>query len=594
MATLDKCNIIVKNGGTLIIDGAFLVIDGTILILSGGYICQKGMYAIILRDENSIIHLIEGSILGTNPELFTNEGCLSAIPFTGNGDVVFMPPPDLYLRDNTFDYAVEPNATTTEHYLSPDIKIVDMAGNAAGKLDPNSDYKVKVTVRNRTNSITSTGGEQLKLYWAKAGINENWPSQWNGTPAYYGNGGRSIVLGGLLGEAPIPAGILPNGYTDVYIDWKAVDRPTFEEYLDYVNHTNAINGGDEYEENIWHYCLLAVLEDGHPVPNIDAENDVPLRDFVLGSNNVASVNVEFMHIKQNSSLISIMQPNFNPENSFDIKVSLKNAAYGESLLQYAEIYVKPDPELQSVWQNTGSQGSGLKQTDKGWLITENEAVLRNIILPAKQLHSLFTQIYFLSKEIPENEAFEFDISMNINGVNQGGEHYVVSRDLTRYFAVQANAEAQLLNDKLLLKTDGIGEPAQYIWYDQTGDKIGSDREILTELPKTSQWYKLEVIADSDHYKDYDSVYVNIPMGHIVNLSPNPTNNQVLAEYFLSDIVNTAALQFYNSLGNLVKQESLNISENEKMVSLSGLLNGTYSVVLLINGTAADSKPLIKQ
>jgi len=63
---------------------------------------------------------------------------------------------------------------------------------------------------------------------------------------------------------------------------------------------------------------------------------------------------------------------------------------------------------------------------------------------------------------------------------------------------------------------------------------------------------------------------------------------------LSDIVTNAKLMVYNSSGFLVTQETLNIKDTEKTISLSGLTNGTYTVVLITNGSPADSKQLIKQ
>jgi hypothetical protein len=63
---------------------------------------------------------------------------------------------------------------------------------------------------------------------------------------------------------------------------------------------------------------------------------------------------------------------------------------------------------------------------------------------------------------------------------------------------------------------------------------------------------------------------------------------------LSDIVKYATLQIYNSSDFLITQESLNIKKKEHKISLSGFINGTYTVVLLTNGAPADLKQLIKQ
>ncbi|MDR0830093.1 MAG: trypsin-like peptidase domain-containing protein [Prevotellaceae bacterium] len=506
---------------------------------------------------------------------------------------------DLYIKDNTADSGIERNTSATEHYRSPDIKIVDwntLQEVSTSALDPNKDYKIKVIIRNKESNFAN-GTERLRVYWAKAGINESWPNQWNGTPFTCGNN-SPVIIGGLLnkninnGYVTIPTDQvvkINNGLpAEVLVDWKASDRPRFNQYQECVDWINDINSGDDYEENIWHYCLLAVLEDGNTIPDLNTTTNGSLRNFVLNSNNVASVNVAFMQVAQNTSLMSIMQPAFIKE-TFDLKVNFNN-----NLLQYAEVYVKPDKYLQQAWENSGSNGTGFKITKKGWLLTSNEVVISNIKLPEKELHTLHTSVYFLSKEIPETDIFEFDITTEYNGELLGGEHYIVARDLSRYFAIQAHANAILTEKTLKLTADEINEPAKYIWYNSEEKEIGNGKEIEIDLPKKSSWYKLEVIATADKYKDYDSVYVNIPNGFIVSLTPNPAQDNVKIAYFLSDAAQTATIQIYNTLGNLVKQENLNISEKEKNISLNGLLQGNYSVVLVTNNSPSDFKNLIKQ
>ncbi|MDR3328432.1 MAG: hypothetical protein LBT04_10080, partial [Prevotellaceae bacterium] len=69
-------------------------------------------------------------------------------------------PADLYIKDSPADTGIEPNITTAEHWNSPDIAIVEYnsPGVEVGNLDPTKNYKVRITVRNRSQNA-STGLE---------------------------------------------------------------------------------------------------------------------------------------------------------------------------------------------------------------------------------------------------------------------------------------------------------------------------------------------------------------------------------------------------------------------------------------------------
>jgi hypothetical protein len=335
-----------------------------------------------------------------------------------------------------------------------------------------------------------------------------------------------------------------------------------------------------------------------------ADNNIPygyntvapiaLQTFVCTSNNVA-VNKTAV-IANKSGRIIIIKPELK-DHIFDIVVDFPKSEV--EMPDYAELYIQLDEEMQKYWEINGSKGEGFKVTDKGFLITSPEgAIIRNLKIDTgnESINGYGVFVEFFSKETPESSDFNFAVyQIDDNSKEIIDEMpFVAVRNMDRYFAIQAHAEAILKDKTLILTADKLNEPAKYIWYNSEEKEIGSGNEIEIELPQTSGWYKLEVIAEMDYYKDYDNVYVNIPAGYIVSLSPNPTSNEVRVEYFLSELVQNAILQIYNSSGNPVTTQALNITETESRISLSGLINGTYTVVLLTNGTFADSKILIKQ
>ena len=59
----------------------------------------------------------------------------------------------------------------------------------------------------------------------------------------------------------------------------------------------------------------------------------------------------------------------------------------------------------------------------------------------------------------------------------------------------------------MLSTLDIGKPAIYNWYNQHGNLVFVGKDF--EMPATNeQRYRLEVIALSDGYKDYDEVTIS--------------------------------------------------------------------------------------
>ncbi|MDC9723705.1 MAG: S8/S53 family peptidase, partial [Urechidicola sp.] len=94
---------------------------------------------------------------------------------------------DLYLRNSSSDLAVEPDEETGNvMWQSKDIWVRNQPDGKNVKehqnpeYDPNNPNYVYVRVRN-TSCVTSSGNDELKLYWAKANTVLSWPQNWDGS-----------------------------------------------------------------------------------------------------------------------------------------------------------------------------------------------------------------------------------------------------------------------------------------------------------------------------------------------------------------------------------------------------------------------------
>lgn len=97
-------NIIVENGGSLIIKGS-LSISGNhnIIVKSGGYMCIEVGTSIQLSDYNSLIKINEGALNGVNPSLSVLSSCISNptdIIISGNGSIIDYSQ-DVYIQNQT-------------------------------------------------------------------------------------------------------------------------------------------------------------------------------------------------------------------------------------------------------------------------------------------------------------------------------------------------------------------------------------------------------------------------------------------------------------------------------------------------------------
>lgn len=116
---------------------------------------------------------------------------------------------------------------------------------------------------------------------------------------------------------------------------------------------------------------------------------------------------------------------------------------------------------------------------------------------------------------------------------------------------------------------------------------------LTVQPMMSQQYKLEVVAEADGAKDYDTVSVAVRGGMLVSLSPNPANDRIDVGYRLADNVSNALIQIVSSAGIVVETTRISNTQTNVTMNIQTLASGNNSVGLLLpNGEMLDMKTLI--
>ena len=496
-------------------------------------------------------------------------------------------PADLYVRDSVGDIGDEPSRVS-QMWVSPDIWIEDMDGNM---VDPhgNDFYNVCVRIHNRSD-YASSGKEILLLNWTKAGLDLDWSSCWLGNSFLTCNGNPiPVPRGGYIGDSRgtlIPS-IGPHQSEVIKVKWLV---PRGEDY----------KGCDTtLDKELWHFCLLARIHDGHPI-TLEDSAEASLGAMVVFNNNVAWRNLTILESKHNRSIVSVGNP-FKELRTFSLSYSLRKNELGELLNKYADVYLNMSNNLFELWQKSDFAGKGFKVVDKNRiLLTEPTATIERLVLQPEELYLLEAEVNFFTQEEPENNEFMFDIAEYVDNEKGGkeligGETYIAIRNSERdsYFKAKAvDNKTVLPAEPVSFRAEPISEDAVYTWFDQKGDTVARGLN-LTVTPTSTQYYKLEVVATADGFKDYDSVRATVRNGAIVSLSPNPTDNQLTITYRLAAGITNATIEISDVQNLSVQSYPVTATATTKTVSLAGLTAGTYVVKLIVDGETVDTRQVIK-
>ena len=488
---------------------------------------------------------------------------------------------DLMVRDSPEDLGIEPNIITEYPWASPDIWIRNQDDN--GLTHQNPEYSPTVPnwayIRITNKSlVASSGNEQLKFYWAKAGTSLNWSSVWTGQDTFQ----NGALMGNEVGSVNIP--VIQPGQT------KIVKMPFYAPNpSDY-----SFAGSDQ-----WHFCLLARIDTTNDQMTFPETTD--LVSNVLNNNNIAWKNITIVNVVPDSEgkvggVIAVGNP-FDEIRAFNLNFEADNRETGKLIFEEAEVTVHLDDILLNAWENGGKQGNNIISRNGNTLIvTGDNASLNNLIFDKNETGTLFLQFNFLTKEITGKEIYKYNVIQRHTATNSifGGETYEIRKNPRELFYADAGDDKYIdKNETTILSAESINEPAVYNWYDSDGNLIyeGADFEVSVEVAKK---YKLEIIALSDGYKDYTEIEVKINPNRIETVYPNPSSNLVTTTYKINngDSAYLSLTGFYGS--TISNNYILDIAQNEIAIDISSYPQGLYTIALIVNGQIADTKTLVKQ
>jgi len=506
-----------------------------------------------------------------------------------------MAPVDLYMKDThitylpTRDRGEEPNIDEGPMWLSTDIWVRRDADDGVffqehqnpDHYDLGGTNYVYVRVRNR-GSQPSPADLPLNLYWSKAATALSWPSHWDGSIT------SPALMGEQIGQPHLLPSIKPGGSHIEVFEWNAPDPQV---YADAYN----LEPGSFFANEPWHFCLLARVEDGLPMPET-----ADLNGNVKQNNNIVWKNVSVVDIAGNLSGgtwaddklygASVLTGDaWGTGGTFDLAFRNPDHYRGNPVTEEAEVRVTLSAPLWDLWVAGGMQMDNLaiSRIERHQLIvTGSPARLKNITFEPNQRELVHVGFNFLSRKLSGQPRFDFDLVQEKEGLAVGGERYHIIVPGRQGFYANAGADKLISpNTSVDLNADPIGESAIYNWYDPEGNLIQTGTD-LTVSPAITTKYKLEVIAELDGVKDYDQVEVKIKDHEITNVAPNPVSGTTTVSYRLTNAT-SAFLVLWQGAGNGSNQYILNVAGDSIQLNVSDRAPGTYNLVLVVNGQPVD-------
>jgi subtilisin family serine protease len=492
----------------------------------------------------------------------------------------YSPNLDLYMKDRPEDFGYAGSYAWGWWFdKSPDIWVRNQPDGLTNQIHQEPEYSstqpvfVYVRIWNKSCDSSYAAGN-LSLYWTKASTSSSWPQNWDGSQPN---------IGGQISSVSIP-NLGPGESSIIEFQWDILNP--------YINQN-------------WASCLLARIENIANDPITIYPNQ--LEYDVYHNNNVALRNVTVVDIQPGLALPNIGGKKY-PHGRFiyignvhdsierhDITFEIPKEIESNSLIEEAEITITTDTQGWDLLKNAITNNSGVKKLGENrFLIKNRKVVLENIEFPANTRIPIYVGFSFLIDRITSEETYYYTVSQKISSSDNhftGAEHFEIRKSPRSTFNANAGLDKEIhKNDSTEILATEITELAIYNWYDPEGNLIQSEKNA-TVSPEITTKYKLEVIANTDGFKDYDEVTITVKNFWINQISPNPADNQTLVSFQI-ETASSAYLMVMNDFGTVFNNYILPLNSHSHNIDISNYVAGAYNVILVVNGIAVDAKNLI--
>lgn len=501
---------------------------------------------------------------------------------------------DYLIRDAKDDVAGREPYQNNIYWNSPDIKLVDV--NTQEEITDIDSYDgpscyVAVDIKNKS-FMPSRNVQSERLYitygkpMLKSTIDPLLPSWFPYSTHWVGSATGERIHSLDVNEHGIAAGF-------VLFELPTQLRQRYESIVDGAFSRYVISTGTNLSSFAkWGFSLMALADEGYGnYPEITNSTSAHQPDASLAKryNSIAVNNGNrLLHDNEYAQLVAISPPADRPFQ-INVRQRIKNEQY--RLLDYAELYILLSDDLMNLLETSNDveiiDGNILK-------ISGNLSTLYFNSSSPNVDYFIGSEVHFISDAIPsEISDFDYDIELIVEDSISDAARITAIRNPSVYFRANATATKHKVVRALestTLSSNIITEDATYTWMDETGNIVGSGSQISL-TPTQSHTYTVNIMRDDNGYFAQDTVSVCVVDGSIVSVSPNPSREDVVVEYMLTETSNSS---IHVSNMNHTICYTYPISEsNGAVVITNGILPvGVYFVTLFSNGLPLDTKQLI--
>ncbi len=525
---------------------------------------------------------------------------------------------DLYAEDIGGDGGLElDEGSDLDLWLSPDLWLCSgdntgcpASGDGPSYTGAGSQAQVNLLVKNRGCKVFDAGQDNgtVKFWWAKAKTLLEWPEDWNGDEIAPSGPLKGDEIGSpimMLEDIDITN---TNGVVVVSTLWDIPDPDSYSG-LDL----------ELYDDNdITHFCFLALINSNNDPAEMIEVGDYRLYGSVLQSNNIVWRNVSIIDESSFTGGGSgqttatdvirgggvIVSNNDSLSRNYKLKFEVPSSESGKPITEEAEVRIIFSDSLWSKWIDGGQQASSVSVYDSTLhqiKLNDTLCTISGMSIDSNSHFGMYVSVNFLTQERTSKELFTLHVTQILDDSTQrvlGGETYVIKPDPNRaYFTADAGDDKEVIIGNAYSQTaKAITDSAIYNWYNSSGVRLQTGITFSDSATTTStETYKLEVIAKSDGYKDYDEVTISTKLGKLTSIVPNPISTGTLAiGYLVASSVSTPKIRIVNISTSAYTEHSISTGSGTLNVDISPYTTGSYSIILICDSTTADDELLVVQ
>ncbi len=515
---------------------------------------------------------------------------------------------DLWIPDGGGDTGHEPDIESVHLWLG---RVWNCTDNPSCGSNQPPEYKMfgnnymRVRVRNR--GCVDTEPAQLRLYWTRARIDEDWDEDWldpalrpqnqiNGCAA----GGEVTVAAGSVNSQPINVPPIPPGGAVVFTHaWRPPNVTCFPP----GSPGQFNNNGDPL------VCYLARVES--PNDPINNEQFGPIKHNIFMSNNVATRNSYLVDLNP----VNIIGPGAHiavgilSAPHFNLRFAQLDPGVG-NFGEHGDIYLQLSEDLWEDWVDGGMSGEGIEVTGEYEVRVTNAsfANLVNITYRDGRYYVIRPEFRLAEgTEFGEDQSFSYILDHTDTNHPDGGSAGVYEVRISEECQVDVPSEYMVAEPGACTQ---IGAPiscdnCEITWVPEYG--LSDPHAAVTEAcVEETTVYKLTVVNNETGCETSEKVTVYVDEGRrrteevtptdlMVNevmVSPNPLQDQTTIHYKLAQAT-TVSIRLFDNMGRVVAQP-LNPAQREAGLHAQSIDASTLSAgIYLCEVQLGDSKKIVR-